>query len=127
MCLILVVLMFTDFVLVFQNPIQLQDEKTICCWCCADGPISMDVYLERGVFVLGEPIKLKIDIENSSNESLQQIKVELINVSRLKCFIQDNILDKVDNPHLSAIFERGCKQLYPCNRMSHKKGLNRFL
>lgn len=66
----------------FQNPIQLQDEKTICCWCCADGPISMDVYLERGVFVLGETMKLKIDVENSSNESLQQMKVEVTNVSR---------------------------------------------
>lgn len=41
----------------------------------------MDVYLERGVFVLGESMKLKIDVENNSNESLQQMKVEVKNVS----------------------------------------------
>lgn len=41
----------------------------------------MDVYLERGAFVLGDTMKLKIDIENNSNESVQQMKVELKNVS----------------------------------------------
>lgn len=65
-----------------KNPIQLQDEKTICCWCCADGPVTMDVYLERGVFALGEVIKIKVDVENNANVSVEQMKVELKNVSR---------------------------------------------
>lgn len=69
--------------LYFQSPIQLQDEKTICCWCCADGPITMDVYLERCAFVVGESIKLRIEVSNLANESLEQIKVGLKNVSRI--------------------------------------------
>lgn len=60
----------------------MQDEKTICCWCCADGPITMDVYIERGAFVLGEVMKLRIEVENTSNQSLEQMKVKLKNVSK---------------------------------------------
>lgn len=42
----------------------------------------MDVYLERGAFALGEIIRLKVDVENNANESVEQLKVDLENVSR---------------------------------------------
>lgn len=61
-----------------QNPSTYSDEKTVCCWCCAGGNISMDVELPKTAFVAGENIPLKVFISNLSNSNVESVNVKLL-------------------------------------------------
>lgn len=37
----------------------------------------MEVYLEKEAFILGEKIKLKIDISNMSNQNVDEVNIEV--------------------------------------------------
>ncbi|XP_023311073.1 arrestin domain-containing protein 3-like [Anoplophora glabripennis] len=60
------------------KPICYSTDKTVCCWCCASGPITMEVHLEKEAFVVGEVAKLRVDIDNMSNERVESVLVNLI-------------------------------------------------
>ncbi|KAI1900411.1 hypothetical protein AGOR_G00049670 [Albula goreensis] len=51
-------------------PLQASNSKNLCCLCCASGPISMNVRLERKGYVPGEMIKILAEFENSSSRTL---------------------------------------------------------
>ena len=48
------------------NPAQYEDEKTICCLCCASPPISLTVNVPRTGFCIGEGIPLTASLDNAS-------------------------------------------------------------
>lgn len=52
------------------EPHTAANEKTICCWCCASGPISVKAEVERMGFVAGESIKIFVEIENHSSRKV---------------------------------------------------------
>ncbi|CAG9831706.1 unnamed protein product [Diabrotica balteata] len=59
------------------SPVNYQDEKTICCMCCASDPITMDVFLEKEAFVVGEVANIKVEVTNMSNESISELNLTL--------------------------------------------------
>ncbi|XP_034004836.1 arrestin domain-containing protein 3-like [Trematomus bernacchii] len=42
-------------------------EKTLCCWFCASGPISLSAKIERKGYTPGESIQIFCEVENSSS------------------------------------------------------------
>ncbi|KAM6902298.1 arrestin domain-containing protein 3b [Xenentodon cancila] len=42
-------------------------EKTLCCWFCASGPISLSAKIERKGFTPGESIQIFAEVENCSS------------------------------------------------------------
>lgn len=59
------------------EPVDYSIDKTLCCWCCASGPITMDLHLEKEAFVVGEVANLRVDITNMANESIESVSVRL--------------------------------------------------
>ncbi|KAL5486865.1 hypothetical protein EMCRGX_G019401 [Ephydatia muelleri] len=49
-----------------MSPVQYEDEKTICCLCCASPPISLTVNVPRTGFCIGEGIPLTASLDNGS-------------------------------------------------------------
>lgn len=54
------------------------------CCSCVLGPITVDVRLEKEAFVLGEIVKVDLQIKNASNECIVTTRVQLIQVSKYK-------------------------------------------
>ncbi|XP_072382083.1 arrestin domain-containing protein 3-like [Diabrotica undecimpunctata] len=59
------------------QPTNYSDEKTICCFCCAEGPISMDVSIPKRTLVLGEVINIAVRISNMSNTNVEGLELKL--------------------------------------------------
>ncbi|XP_023014669.2 arrestin domain-containing protein 3 isoform X2 [Leptinotarsa decemlineata] len=87
-------------------PVSYQDEKTICCWCCASGPITLDVHLQKKAFVLGEVSRIKIVISNLSNVNIEQINVKLKSVIICKV-TSPSMKKKSDTELLSSTSDTG--------------------
>ncbi|XP_061116982.1 arrestin domain-containing protein 3-like isoform X2 [Conger conger] len=51
-------------------PLSASKSKELCCLCCASGPVSMDVHLERNVYFPGEIILINAEFENSSSRTI---------------------------------------------------------
>ncbi|XP_025077865.1 uncharacterized protein LOC112554340 [Pomacea canaliculata] len=58
-------------------PVESVNQKTLCCLCCASGPITASFHLERRGYVPGEAIKLYADIRNNSNRKMDKSYVDL--------------------------------------------------
>ena len=46
-------------------PVSGNDSKTLCCLCCASGPIQAQVHLDRTGYVAGEFILVNGSVENA--------------------------------------------------------------
>ena len=59
-------------------PKVLQVEKTLCCLCCASGPISLTARVPRtGFCIVQDAIPFEVDIENGSNRQIRQLVAQL--------------------------------------------------
>ncbi|CAH1798042.1 unnamed protein product [Owenia fusiformis] len=58
-----------------------RDQKTLCCWCCASGPISATVRIAKQGYVPGEPIYINAKIENNSSRKMRASRVEFKQVT----------------------------------------------
>ncbi|XP_071794331.1 arrestin domain-containing protein 3-like [Asterias amurensis] len=61
-----------------RYPLQGNDSKTVCLWCCASGPILTTALTDKAAYVAGEPIFVSCNIENNSNRNIIDITVKLI-------------------------------------------------
>ncbi|XP_078253163.1 arrestin domain-containing protein 3-like [Rhinoraja longicauda] len=52
------------------EPHTAMNEKIICCWCCASGPISLKARVERMGYVAGESVEIFVEIENHSSRKV---------------------------------------------------------
>ncbi|XP_051876188.1 arrestin domain-containing protein 3-like [Pristis pectinata] len=52
------------------EPLMVTDEKTICCWCCASGPVLLNAKIERKGFIAGDSIQIFAEIENHSSRKV---------------------------------------------------------
>ncbi|XP_046337172.2 arrestin domain-containing protein 3-like isoform X1 [Haliotis rufescens] len=59
------------------KPAHLSKSKTLCCLCCASGPISANFSINRQGYVPGEAIIINAEIENLSNRIIKKSKVFL--------------------------------------------------
>ncbi|CAH0562296.1 unnamed protein product [Brassicogethes aeneus] len=78
-----------------QEPKEAGDEKSVCSLCCAGGPVSCDVYLDKYAFVIGETINVKIKILNVSNVSVDGVRVNLT----------QRVTSSVNYPHSDSRYE----------------------
>ena len=59
-------------------PKVLQVEKTLCCLCCASGPICLTARVPRtGFCIIQDAIPFEVDIENGSNRQIRQLVAQL--------------------------------------------------
>jgi hypothetical protein len=61
-----------------QDITTYSDEKSVCCWCCKGGDVTMDVELPKIAFVPGETIHFKVTITNLSNSNVENLKVKFV-------------------------------------------------
>lgn len=58
---------------------MLENRKSNCCWCCKKGTVSLKCILARSAYVSKESVKLKITIDNQSEDEVKlRIKLEQI-------------------------------------------------
>lgn len=61
-----------------REPKIKQVEKTLCCLCCASGPISMSARIPRTGFFCGKDrIPLEVEIENGSSRPVDKVTAEI--------------------------------------------------
>ncbi|XP_002732214.1 arrestin domain-containing protein 3-like [Saccoglossus kowalevskii] len=60
------------------TPIRAEDQKTVCCLCCATGPISLSVNTDRKAYVPGENVSISALLENKSHRRIHDTQAELI-------------------------------------------------
>ncbi|XP_076250024.1 arrestin domain-containing protein 3-like [Rhynchophorus ferrugineus] len=59
------------------QPSTYSDEKTLCCWCCAQGPVTMDVDLSKRTISPGEHVEVKLRLTNMSSTNVENVSLEL--------------------------------------------------
>ncbi|XP_076262157.1 arrestin domain-containing protein 3-like, partial [Rhynchophorus ferrugineus] len=60
-----------------KDPVELSDEKTVGCFCCASGEITLTVSLERQAFAVGENIYVKTYCLNMSNANVVRLSYDV--------------------------------------------------
>ncbi|CAL4115511.1 unnamed protein product, partial [Meganyctiphanes norvegica] len=60
-----------------KHPIEKQDHKTLCCWCCKSGPISIVLRIPRSGYVPGESIVINCECDNKSNRKCHGSKARI--------------------------------------------------
>ncbi|KAJ8913669.1 hypothetical protein NQ315_007386 [Exocentrus adspersus] len=58
-------------------PYSYSESKTMCCWCCASRPVTVEVHLDKHVFVIGETAKVRVNVRNNSSTDVEAVKVKL--------------------------------------------------
>ena len=58
-------------------PLSRSSEKTLCCFCCASGPISLSATTDRGGYCLGESIAISAEAENHSKRRITCLRATL--------------------------------------------------
>uniref|UniRef100_A0A8C3KHP6 Arrestin C-terminal-like domain-containing protein n=1 Tax=Calidris pygmaea TaxID=425635 RepID=A0A8C3KHP6_9CHAR len=60
-------ILMDNIFLFLQSPQAGTKEKTLCCWLCTSGPISLSAKIERKGYTPGESIQIFAEIENCSS------------------------------------------------------------
>ena len=58
-------------------PLSNSNEKTVCCLCCASGPISLSVTIDRAGYCPGESIAISMVAENYSSRKITAVRATL--------------------------------------------------
>ena len=53
------------------------NEKTLCCLCCASGPLTLSAKTDRGGYCPGESIAISTEAENHSNRRVTSVRATL--------------------------------------------------
>ncbi|XP_077866554.1 uncharacterized protein LOC102808143 [Saccoglossus kowalevskii] len=53
-----------------QNPVHGHDDKSICCLCCASGPILLDVCTDKKGYTSGEHVSITLSLENITEREI---------------------------------------------------------
>jgi len=59
------------------TPLSSSNEKTLCCLCCASGPVSLSVTTDRGGYCPGESIAISTEAENHTNRRVRAVRASL--------------------------------------------------
>ncbi|KAL3270086.1 hypothetical protein HHI36_009144 [Cryptolaemus montrouzieri] len=79
------------------QPVSRSDEKTVCCWCCAGGEITVDINISKTAFVPGENIKLFVSMTNMSNSNVEGLEAKLIQYIRSQVHTPSNETKSEEN------------------------------
>ncbi|EFA11076.1 arrestin domain-containing protein 3 [Tribolium castaneum] len=75
-----------------QEMTSYSDEKTVCCWCCQGGNISVEIELPKIAFIPGETVPFKINVTNLSNTNVENIKIKF----------RKTVTFRVTDPHIET-------------------------
>jgi len=82
------------------------NEKTLCCLCCASGPISLSAITDRGGYCPGESIAISTEAENHSNRRVTIVQATLKQIvmyyARGHSHTSSNVIQKVQGPGIEA-------------------------
>lgn len=67
-----------------QQPTTYSDDLVVCCWCCAQDPITMTVEFPKLTLIPGEQIDIKAHLSNLSSTNVEGVSFEL---NQVRCFI----------------------------------------
>ena len=59
------------------TPLSGSCDKTLCCFCCVTGPVSLTAKIDRGGYCPGESISITTEAENRSNIKMNCIRATL--------------------------------------------------
>ncbi|KAF4523318.1 hypothetical protein B566_EDAN011797 [Ephemera danica] len=79
-----------------SQPIHCNTEKTFCCFCCASGPLNVTLSLPAGGAVPGETLLPTIEVENTSNVYISQIKLLFVKSVTYRAKAGSTKLDEVN-------------------------------
>ena len=83
-------------------PLSSSNEKTLCCLCCASGPISLSVTTDRGGYCPGESIAISTEAENHSNRRITSVRATLKQVvvyyARGHSRTSGSIIQRIEGP-----------------------------
>ncbi|XP_050314900.1 arrestin domain-containing protein 3-like [Anthonomus grandis grandis] len=80
------------------QPSSYSDEKTVCCWCCAQGPITMDIELAKQTLIPGEHVEVKMRLTNMANINVTGVSFELKQIISYK--VTDPSRDDKQESHI---------------------------
>ncbi|XP_077991506.1 arrestin domain-containing protein 3-like [Glandiceps talaboti] len=63
-----------------------ENQKTVCCLCCASGPIIMTATIDRKGYVPGDTIITGVDISNKSSRSIHNTTATLVQYCTFTAF-----------------------------------------
>lgn len=63
-------------------PVEIEEVKTFCCWCCKSDPVTLTVRLPKSGFVAGDRIPVNIQIHNRSSKNVGSSLIELKRIHR---------------------------------------------
>ncbi|XP_065905136.1 arrestin domain-containing protein 3-like [Dysidea avara] len=82
------------------------NEKTLCCLCCASGPISLSVTTDRGGYCSGESIAISTEAENHSNRRVTAVRASLKRIvvyyARGHSRAFTNVVQRIEGPGIEA-------------------------
>ncbi|XP_077991740.1 arrestin domain-containing protein 3-like [Glandiceps talaboti] len=65
---------------------QDENQKTVCCLCCASGPIIMTATIDRKGYVPGDTIMTGIDVSNNSSRNILDSTASLVQLCTFTAF-----------------------------------------
>lgn len=63
-------------------PVEVEEIKTFCCWCCKSDPLILKVRLPKTGFALGEKIPMKVELINKSSTDVTHTTFTLKRVEK---------------------------------------------
>lgn len=63
-------------------PVEVEEMKTFCCWCCKSGPLTLKVNLPKQGYQIGEEIPVSVQVRNQSAKRIDETSIELLKVHR---------------------------------------------
>lgn len=66
------------------QPVSRSDSKTVCCWCCEQGDITLEININKTAFVPGEKIKLFMTVTNMSNSNVEEVSAKFMQYLKSK-------------------------------------------
>ena len=78
----------------FLRPVRVSREKTICCLCCASGPVNIEAMIDRSGYTCGENILVTLNVENNSRRVLPGTSARLMSRITYICRGENNVNEK---------------------------------
>ena len=78
----------------FSRPVRQSREKTICCLCCASGPVNIEAMIDRSGYTCGEKILVTLNVDNNSRRTLPGTSARLMNRITYSCRGRTRVMEK---------------------------------
>nr|XP_023029520.1 arrestin domain-containing protein 3-like [Leptinotarsa decemlineata]XP_023029530.1 arrestin domain-containing protein 3-like [Leptinotarsa decemlineata]XP_023029540.1 arrestin domain-containing protein 3-like [Leptinotarsa decemlineata] len=79
------------------EPTSYSEDKTICCFCCADGPIALDIELPKRTLIPGETVNVMARLSNLSSTNIENIQLKLKQVITCQVDIPSKDENEIEN------------------------------